>query len=93
MVEHWTWGIERWDQMVEPRDGMPERWRKGLGSSRSPGVPSGQPSYVIGKETEAQGHSVNKGPVGVEPKSSGTGLGRVMIAKVALTDWHSVYVS
>ena len=85
MVERWTWGIERLDPMVEPQDGMPERLRKALGASRSPGNQPSQPSSVIGKETEAQGHSVSKGPVEVEPKASGSWLGTVIIAKVVVT--------
>lgn len=85
MVERWTWGTERWGPMVEPQVGMPERLRKALGASRSPEDQPSQPSYVFGKETEAQGHSVSKGPVGVEPKASGSWLGTVIIAKVVVT--------
>ena len=67
--------------MVEPQDGMPEQWSKALGILGAPRDQPSQPSCVIGKETEAQGHCVSKGPVGVEFKASGSWLGTSMIAK------------
>ena len=48
--------------------------------------PRNRPSqpHVIGRETEAQGHSVSNGSVGVEPKASGSWLGVIVVVKVVV---------